>query len=82
MLKESYMNKGNRNEKPFISRPKNAPKGQGEKKTNTKSFLKWERDEYRRMLIEIRIMATNADPMQRDIIDFIDEAFCLKGDEK
>ena len=29
MIKEGMMNKGGRNLKPFVSRPKNPPKGQG-----------------------------------------------------
>jgi len=35
----------------------------------------YERDSYRAMLIEIRIMATNAKPMQREIIEYIDDNF-------
>ncbi len=81
-IKEGYMYKGGHNEKPSTPRPKNSPKGQNAEEINTKDFIKYERDEYRRMLIEIRIMAANAKPMQIDIIDFIDEAFCGNDDEE
>jgi len=71
MLKEGHMKKGGLNKKPSIPRPKEAPKGQKIKNNS----IEYERDIYRQMLIEIRIMAANAKPIQRKIMYFIDNVF-------